>query len=167
MTLRDDASEEATIGQKTDYAKAIFTHNQNLVNFVDTKAGVILAVDGAILAILASSSTALNSGYEQLALGAALLLIGISALFGFLIIKPRISEASQETKIFYRSILAKSRDDFKISFTSSPREILDDYLNNIYTLATIQKKKFFYLEESLYCLLLGLVPLIVLVVSVH
>lgn len=160
-------SEEASINQDIDYAKSILSINQNLVNFVDTKAGVLLAVDGAILAILASSTATINSGFEQLVLGSALLLIGISALFGFLIIKPRIHVHDSPTKIFYSTIITQSREDYKKSFSSTPAQILDDYLNNIYTLAVIQKKKFFYLEESLYCLILGLIPIIVIIISVH
>jgi hypothetical protein len=159
--------DEATIMQDIDYAKSILTHNQNLINFLDAKAGVLLAVDGAILAILAASPVAVTQGLEQLVLGAALLLIGISALFGFLIIKPRIYEGSPQTKIFYSAILSKSRKKYIESFSTSPEQVLDDYLNNIYTLALIEKKKFFYLQESLYCLFLGMVPLIVIIVAVH
>lgn len=160
-------SEELTIAQDIDFAKQILSHNQNLVNFADAKAGVLLAVDGGILVILASSPAAIHPGIEQLFLGAALLLIGISALCGFLTIRPRMFRSDSPTKIFYRDILAKTREEYKRSFSTTPKEILDDYLNNIYTLALIQKKKFFYLEESLYCLLLGLIPIIAIIVSVH
>jgi len=160
-------SDEASILQDIDYAKSVLTHNQNLINFLDAKAGVLLAVDGAILAILAASPAAVLRGWYELILGAALLLIGISALFGFLIIKPRVYEGSPDTKMFYSAILSKSRKKYIESFSSTPEQVLDDYLNNIYSLALIEKKKFFYLQESLYCLFLGLVPLIVIVVAVH
>ena len=53
---------EADIIQDIDYAKSILTHNQNLINFLDAKAGVVLAVDGAILAILAASPAAVAPG---------------------------------------------------------------------------------------------------------
>lgn len=159
--------DEVSILQDIDYAKSILTHNQNLINFLDAKAGVLLAVDGAILAILAASPAAVATGLEQLALAAALLLIGISALFGFLIIKPRVYEGSPDTKIFYSAILSKTRKKYIETFSSTPQQVLDDYLNNIYSLAMIEKKKFFYLQESLYCLFLGMVPLIVIIVAVH
>ena len=158
---------EADIIQDIDYAKSILTHNQNLINFLDAKAGVVLAVDGAILAILAASPAAVAPGLEQLALAAALLLIGISAFLGFLIIKPRIYEGSPDTKIFYSAILSKTRKKYIESFSTTPEQVLDDYLNNIYSLALIEKKKFFYLQESLYCLFLGMVPLIVIIIGVH
>jgi len=160
-------SEEATIAQEIDYAKAIFHHNQDLVNFVDAKAGVILAVDGAILAILSGSSAATRGLLEQLLFGAGVLLIGISALLGFLIIKPRLNEHIPTTKIFFRAIVAKSKQDYKESFPSTTKEILDDYLNNIYALALIQKKKFSYLEVSLYSLLLGLIPIVATMISLR
>lgn len=163
----DSIPDEAALIQDIDYAKMILNHNQNLINFLDAKAGIVLAVDGAILAILATSATAAESELKQLALGASLLLIGISALFGFLIIKPRVYEENSQTKIFYKEILSKTREKYIESFSSTPKEMLDDYLNNIYSLALIEKKKFFYLQESLYCLFLGLVPLIVLIVTIH
>src|SRR5271155_4576063 len=74
------------------------------------KQGVLLAVDGAILVILATSPAAIKPGLEQLALGAALLLIGISAIFGFLIIKPRVYKGNPGTKIFYSAILLQTRE---------------------------------------------------------
>jgi hypothetical protein len=160
-------SEEFAIAQDIDYAKQILAHNQNLVNFADAKAGVLLAVDGGILVILASSPAAIHPGLEQLLLGAALLLIGISALFGFLTIRPRMFRSDAPTKLFFRAILAQTREEYMKSFSSTPKQVLDDYLNNIYTLALIQKKKFFYLEESLYTLLLGLVPIIAIIITVH
>ncbi len=160
-------SGQSSISEEIDFAKSILIHNQGLVNFADTKAGVILAVDGAILAILASTSASISSGLEQLAAGAALLLIGISAILGFLIIKPRIRGGTEKTKLFYKAILAQSKEDYKKSFSSTPQQILDDYLNNIYTLALIQEKKFFYLEESLYCLILGLVPIGAIIIALH
>jgi Family of unknown function (DUF5706) len=160
-------SDEMITMRDIDNARSILNHNQNLLNFLDAKAGVLLAVDGAILVILATSPAAITPGLEQLALGAALLLIGISAIFGFLIIKPRVYKGNTGTKIFYSAILSQTREGYKGSFSSTPKEMLDDYLDNIYTLALIEKKKFFYLQESLYCLLLGLVPLIFMIVVVH
>ena len=159
--------DEKTIIQDIDYAKTILNHNQNMINFLDAKAGVLLAVDGAVLAILAISPWSTAAALEKLALGAALLLIGISALFGFWIIRPRVFEGDSQTKIFYAAILSHTREQYKQSFSSTPEEVLDDYLDNIYTIATIEKKKFFYLQESLYCLILGLVPIIVIIVFVH
>jgi hypothetical protein len=160
-------SNQLTIAQDIEFARSILSHNQNLVNFADAKAGVLLAVDGGILVILASSPAAISPGFEQLALGAALLLIGISALFGFLTIRPRMFRTDAPTKIFFKAILTQTREEYKKSFSLTQREMLDDYLNNIYTLAVIQKQKFFYLEEALYTLLLGLVPIMVIIVAVH
>ena len=158
---------DPSVMQDIDYAKVILNHNQNLINVLDAKAGVLLAVDGAVLVILATSPVAIKSGLEQLTLGIALLLIGISAIFGFLIIKPRVYEGNIGTKIFYSAILSKTKEKYKESFSSTSKEILNDYLDNIYALAMIQKKKFFYLQQCLYFLVAGLVPLVITVIAVH
>ena len=150
-----------------DFAKWIIDHNQALINLVDTKAGVILAADGAILALLAGSSFTLNSILDQTIVGATLLLIGLSALFGFLVIKPRVFADTPPTKIFFGSILTKKREEYLGSFRSTPNQILEDCVNNIYTLALIQRAKFTFLRKSLYCLLLGLAPLIGMIILLH
>jgi hypothetical protein len=160
-------SEEATLREDIDYAKFILSHNQNLINLIDAKAGVLIAVDGAILAILSTSRGTVGTDVEQLVLGSALLLFGISAFFGFLIIMPRIHKTHPNTKIFYTAILSQTRQQYKESFTATPEEVLDDYLNNIYTLALIQERKFLYLRNSLYSLLVGLVPMVAILVVVH
>jgi len=161
-------TDDASTLQDIDYAKVILMNNQNLIHFTDTKAGVVLAVDGAIVAILSTSKATLGAaGIAELAFGAALLLIGISAFLGFLIIMPRIHRTHLDTKIFYAAIISKTREQYKESFSSTPKEMLDDYLNNIYTLALIQEKKFLYLQYSLYCLFLGLVPLVAVMFVLH
>ncbi len=145
-----------------DFAKWIVDHNQSLINLVDTKAGVILAADGAIMAILGSSSPA-NSIYEQILLVVALLLVLSSVVFGFMVIRPRTIANTPATNVFFRSILKKTREDYRKDFAASPDQILEDIENNIYTLAMIQRAKFAFLLRSLYCLLLGFVPLVGLV----
>ncbi len=104
-------------------------------------------------------------GLQELALGVTLLLVGVSAFLGFLIIMPRVHRTQPNTKIFYTAILSQTREAYKEAFSSTPHEMLDDYLNNIYTLALIQKKKFLYLQSALACLFTGLVPLIAIVVA--
>ncbi len=159
-------SDQPSVMQDIDYAKVILNYNQTLIHFVDTKAGVLLAVDGAVLAILATKATAV-AGFEELALGATLLLVGVSAFLGFLIIMPRVHGTHPNTKIFYTAIISQTREAYKEGFSSTSKEMLDDYLNNIYTLALIQEKKFLYLQSALACLFMGLVPLIAVIVAVH
>jgi hypothetical protein len=148
------------------FAKWIIDHNQSLINLVDTKAGVILAADGAILAIL-GSFLSVNSIYERIFLWATLLLVLSSAVSGFMVIKPRTIACTPSTNIFFKSILTKSREDYRKDFAGSPDQILEDCLNNIYTLSIIQKAKFAFLKVSLYCLLVGLFPLIAMIVLQH
>ena len=142
-----------------DFAKWIIDHNQNLINLVDTKAGVILAADGAILAIL-GSFLSVNSVYERVVLWATLILVLSSAVLGFMVIKPRTIACTPSTDVFFKSILTKSREQYRKDFAGSADQILEDCVNNIYTLAVIQKAKFFFLRGSLYALLFGFVPLV-------
>ena len=150
-----------------DFARSILNHSQTLINLVDTKAGILLATDGGILAILGAFPPGPLAPYQMACLIAAVTLVGVSALMGAMTIKARRVKGTPATKIFFGTVLEKARDEYIQSFPSSQQEILDDYLNNVYTLALIQKAKFAFLNRSLYFLLTGLVPLVVLVISTH
>jgi len=161
--MQDDDS----IDRRIDFAKFILGHNQDIINLVDTKAGVLLAVDGAILALLTAMPVQSGSMIVRTVMVLTVVAVGLSALCGFLTIVPRTARPSPASQIFFRSIVSKSRDQHMEGFNPSPEEILQDYLENIYSLALIQKKKFAYLSISLYCLTLGLIPLSVLVIFTH
>jgi hypothetical protein len=153
--------------KRVEFAKTIVEHSQGLINLIDTKAGIILAVDGAILALLAGTTLTVTGLLGHVALVSTVIVIGLSAAAGFFTIIPRSVSGAPTTHMFYGSIMSKSREEHKSAFTPSPSDILQDYLDNVYTLALIQKKKFTYLNASLYCLIIGFVPLVVLVISQH
>jgi len=105
-----------------DFAKHILDHSQNLISLVDTKAGVLLAADGAILALLTSSSLTGTSVATHTAFVVAAILLAASAAFGFGTIYPRTIQDSPPTRIFFLSILEKERDC--LLYTSpSPRDL--------------------------------------------
>jgi len=156
-----------SVDKQIDFARSILSHNQTLINLVDAKAGIILGVDIAILALLLSQSITLHDALGEALFIAGVAIVGLSALLGFLTISPARSAENPATSIFFSSIIKKTREEYRATFTFSPREILNDYLDNIYTLAQIQKAKFVNLYRSLYSLLLGVVFIALLVLYLH
>src|SRR5713101_3389226 len=101
------------LSAQIDFAKWIIDHNQSWINLVDTKAGVILAADAAILILLGGSSLSVNSVYDRILLEVTLTLVSASALFGFMVITPRTKAGAPATNIFFASILTKSREEYQ------------------------------------------------------
>lgn len=160
-------SETGSILTEIDFAKTILEHNQNLINLVDAKAGILLAADGVVLAVLGASQVNLTSQIEKLSFFLVTSFLIGSAICGALTIKARVIHNTPPTKIFFGSILQMKREQYRESFASTPNQILGDLLNNIYTLATIQKKKFAYLNASIYLIVAALVVLALMVISIR
>jgi hypothetical protein len=156
-----------SVDKEIDFARSILSHNQTLINLVDAKAGIILGVDIAVLALLLSQALTLHDALGESLFIAGVAIVGLSALFGFLAINPARSTDNPATSIFFSSIVKKTREEYRATFKFSPREILDDYLDNIYTLAQIQRAKFVNLSRSLYTLLLGVILIALLVLNLH
>ena len=157
-------SERASIDTEIEFANSILTHSQSLINLADAKAGILLAADGGILAILGAYRLNLSAQLVVVCSIVTVALVGLSAFLGGMVIKPRRISGAPATKVYFGSILQSTREEYVRSFSSSDAEILQDLLNNIYTLALIQKRKYLYLHRSFYSLMAGLVPLVVLVV---
>ena len=157
-------SERASIDAEIEFANSILAHSQSLINLADAKAGIILAADGGILAILGAYPLDLSTQLIVACSIVAVALVGLSALLGAMVIKPRRIDGTPTTKVYFGSILKSTREEYVRSFPSSEAEILQDLLNNVYTLALIQRRKYQYLHRSFYSLVAGLIPLVVLVI---
>jgi Pycsar effector protein len=160
-------SSSASTATEIDFAKSILEHSDQLIALVDTKAGILLAADGAILAVIGVSSPSIPNSYASGFFALIVVLFAMSAFMGAMTIRARRVPGTPATRVFFGSILEKSREEYVKSFPTSEQEILDDYLNNIYTLAMIQKKKFAYLNRALYLLLAGLASLLAFIVALR
>lgn len=144
------------MADKTDFGKFVLERNESLIELADTKASIIIGIDGVILALLFESGRS-SSPYPLLG---TVILLAFSGLFAFLAIKPRIISGTPDTKIFYGAITKKTRETFVTEFSSANEdEVLKDLANNIFTLAAIQKLKFRYLKLSIWLLILAFIPL--------
>ena len=79
-----------TIYEKIDFTESILKHNVDLVNFADTKAGLVLGSAGIILSLLTFFGKIDLNIYEILGLIITAILLSTTIFFSVLTIFPRI-----------------------------------------------------------------------------
>ena len=154
-----DSKKTQNAGQNTEFAYKIFESNCSAIQFIDTKASILIGTSGIALSIivgLGSDGIDLNN---LLIIGVSLLLI--SSFFSLLVILPRFSK-NAKTLIYYEGIVNNISSEEYVSKLQdvSPETILKDVGQNIFNLADIQKKKFFYMKISAVSLFVSLVFLL-------
>jgi hypothetical protein len=148
------------ITTRIEFAKFILEHNQGLIDLADTKASIILGIDGFVLLFLFNS---VHLGAPALKVVASLLLIS-SAVTAFITINPTTSKSSPPTHIFFGHITKKDRDAYVSDFRAiNTDDILKDVTNNIYSLAIIEKAKLHWLKISLSLLILAFIPFLLMI----
>ncbi len=147
---------------KINFAKNILDHNSDLISLIDTKAGLVLGSAGIILGLL--------SFFDRETLGNAIIPLFVTMMlllgticFSFFTIFPRLTKKIKgETAIFYPAIVQFTIEEYKTKLENiSPEEILKDYINNIYSLAKVQEKKFNHLRISMGLMIASSVSLVV------
>ena len=125
------------IYEKIEFAESILKHNADLVNFADTKAGLVLGSAGIILSLLIFFGKIDLNIYVIFGLGITVVLLSMTIFFSFLTIFPRITKKNKfESAIFYKSIIQQTKMEYrKIIHMMTLEDILDDLLNNIHSMA--------------------------------
>ena len=146
-----------TIYEKIDFTESILKHNVDLVNFADTKAGLVLGSAGIILSLLTFFGKIDLNIYEIFGLIITAILLSTTIFFSVLTIFPRITKKNKsESAIFYKSIIQQTKAEYKkMIYAMTLENILDDLLNNIHSMADIQNKKFGYLRKALFFMVIS------------
>lgn len=144
---------------KIDLVRHIFDCNQNLIQMADTKVGVLLATNAIIISLSTTWSLNEYDVYSKIMI-LAIMLSAFSSFMLLFAIVPRLSENVHDTVIYYKGILKYSQSAYVSKLTKiTDDELLKDYSNNIYDLASIQKKKYRYL-------ILGVVSLVFAIIFI-
>lgn len=130
--------------------KHVYEWNQRLTQFVDTKVSVLQIINTLIISFSATFSIRELSVYSKWVIISGVILAAFSSLMLLMTILPRLSKGASAGITFYRGILQYSREDYhsKMAATNVD-ELLNDYLDSIYTLALIQEKKYLRLRVGL------------------
>jgi hypothetical protein len=143
--------------EKIEFAKHILEHNSSLINLADTKAGILLGINGIILALLFNIENGNTLALIHLFLIPTGIILGISSIFAILTIIPRFTQSNIHTMIYFLPVAKLNKEEYIESWNNlkSPN-ILRDLLSNIHSLALLQTKKYKYLKISVILLLVGL-----------
>ncbi len=150
-----------TMDEKIELVKSILQHNVDLINFADTKAGLILGSAGIIMGLLVFSEKINLDKYLIFGLITTIGFLSATIFFSFLVIFPRITQKTQfESIIFYKSITQQTKEEYRKRVQMMTVEnILQDFLDNIYSIADIQSEKFRYLRIALICMIISVISL--------
>ncbi len=146
-----------------DFVRDVLEHNNSLITLIDTKAGLVLGSAGIILGLLSFFDRTLMVGNTINALFVTIGLLGSTIIFSFITIFPRLtSKTKGETAIFYASIIQQSKEEYRKMVNGlTPEKIIDDYSDNIFSLAKVQESKFKTLRISLIFMILSVASLII------
>ena len=151
------------INEKIDFAKSVLEHNLSLINLADAKAGILLGINGVVLALLFGMEKEIPSFLSIIFLFLTAILFGISSIFSIATLIPRLTQEQNKTKIYFLKIKESKREEFIQSWnTLTSDEILTDYVLNIHNLASLQTKKYRYLRSSVVITMIAIGFLIAL-----
>ena len=134
---------------------------------LDAKASVVLALDTAMLAYLASKITSMAplGGWLGIAPATAVLLIGISIGFLYLGGSPTL-EGGHQSLVYFRAIAVRTEAKFIDEFRSASEETyLKDLLGQVWRNSEILKAKYDHLKWALRFLGLAIIPWLVSIVT--
>jgi len=139
---------------------------------VDGKASVLLAVDTAMLGVLAGNAPSLHEFTWYMAVCAILtiLLIGVSLWNVYKEAFPRL-DGGEQSLVYFRGISKRSENQFIDEFLSQTDEVyLKDMLSQVWRNSEILTKKFNHARLAFNCVAVSIVPWLItltLFVRVH
>lgn len=137
-------------GDKINLIKHIYEWNQYITHFVDTKVSALQIINTLIISFSATFSMRDLSLYGKAIVITAVVLAAFSSLMLLLTILPRISRSGALGVNFYKGILEFTCEDYCSKMERiDVDEILKNYLTSIYTIASIEDKKFLRLRLGL------------------
>jgi pycsar effector protein len=138
------------INEKIDFAKSVLEHNLSLINLADTKAGILLGINGVVLALLFGIEKETPTGLSTLFFFLTAILFGVSSIFAISTLIPRLTREQNKTKIYFLKIKESTRKEYIQSWNGLTNdEILTDYILNIYNLASLLTEKYRDLRLSI------------------
>ena len=151
------AEESPLYKLKTEAVQKIYESNHQLIYVADRKVAALLLINAVLISFSASWNLREYSHSIRVIILIAVLLAALSTIFYLLAIIPRISEQAPKSILHYKGILGSSRENYVSKMTEiSEDDLMKDYLNTIYSLSSIQRKKNLYLRWGSESLLISI-----------
>ncbi|KPK90339.1 MAG: hypothetical protein AMJ94_09670 [Deltaproteobacteria bacterium SM23_61] len=142
---------------KTEAVQKIYESNQELIYGADRKVAALLLINAILISFSATWNLRDYSSSIKIIILIAVLLAALSTILYLLAIIPRISEQAPKSILHYKGILASSRESYLSKMTEiSDDDLMKDYLNTIYSLSSIQRKKNLFLRRGSESLIISI-----------
>jgi len=135
----------------------IYKSNQELIYVSDRKVSALLLINAVLVSFSATWSLKEYAVLPKVIIMVGVVLAVLSTIMFLVAIIPRITKKAHESLLHYRGILCLTKE----KYVSEMLEIDDDrlmvdYLNTIYSLLSIQKKKNRYLGIGCFFLIISI-----------
>ena len=142
---------------KTESVQKIYESNQQLIYVADRKVAALLLINAVLISFSATWNLREYSHSTKMIILIAVSLAALSTILYLLAIIPRISAQAPQSILHYKGILGSSRENYVSKMTEiSEDDLMNDYLNTIYSLSSIQRKKNLYLRRGSESLIISI-----------
>lgn len=155
--------------QTKDFVKSTYANNQNVhlnnsIRFADTKAGVLVAVNG-LLAKFSFDKVAEQPFIIQLGLALGFIFLIIGMALSLFVVFPRKKNSDAKGIVYWENIIQMGEDEYVDTIEGmEPGEIREKTLRNNYIQSKILTEKFDLLRHAFTNSLIGYSIIIVVVV---
>lgn len=151
---------------KIDFAKYILEHSISLINLADTKAGILLGINGIMLALMFGIEKENLAHAVKIFFFLTSVTLGLSSAFAIFTLIPRFLKNSKKSIIYFEKIAEDSEEEYIKTWEALPdKQILEDCILNNYKLAKILSKKYYMLRCSIVSNIIGIGSLVIAVCS--
>ena len=151
--------------EQLKYAQWVLERNLGWIAAAEIKAGFIVAIDSAMLGVLASSFNSdkllEHTSFSCWSSACAFILLGVPVFCSAMTVLPRVSGPSS-SNIFFGNIREKTAEDFKHEFLSANQEqLLSDCLVQIHRNSQIAHNKFSWVRKAMIFSFIAVIPWLV------
>jgi len=135
----------------------MYESNQQLIYVSDRKVSALLLINAVLVSFSATWSLKEYATVSKVIILIGVVLAVLSTIMFLLAIIPRVSKKAYESLLHYQSILSMTKDNFALKVLKiDDEDLTKDYLETIYALTSIQKKKNRYLAVGCYFLIISI-----------
>jgi predicted RND superfamily exporter protein len=145
----------------------MYESNQQLIYVSDRKVSALLLINAVLVSFSATWSLKEYATVSKVIILIGVVLAVLSTIMFLLAIIPRVSKKANESLLHYQGILGLTKEKYAAKMLAiDDEDLTKDYLETIYALTSIQKKKNRYLAIGC-CFLIISICLLGLSFTIH
>jgi len=135
----------------------MYESNQQLIYVSDRKVSALLLINAVLVSFSATWSLKEYATVSKMIILIGVVLAVLSTIMFLMAIIPRVSKKAHESLLHYQGILSLTKEKYASKVLEiDDEDLTKDYLETIYALTSIQKKKNHYLAIGCYFLIISI-----------